>query len=192
VAAHGERHLGRRERDRGRGEPSFREVHVAVAHPRRRRVDRGHVAAAAVGVLEADAEEGRVAGHRVHEAHVHTRRLHLRAETPARLVLPDLADGEDVEEPALAPRAEEHGRVVGDDVELAVVPHVEEPFRAALVPPEVVVSLEGEEDSGPDAPDADEAAERRVFSEPQSSSHSGFSLMGWRAVSIVAVTSVSG
>ncbi len=150
-------HLGRREHDRA-------SVDESAPHGRRRR-PRSRAAAESHVVMLPPLPSGYwkqtlwsvgAAGGRLEEPHVHPGRGHLTPQTASRFVLPDRAHGDDVKGIAGSARAEKHRRVVGDDVELAVVADVQETGGAALVPAEVVVPLEGEEDAGADSPHAHE------------------------------------
>ena len=96
---------------------------------------------------------------------------------------------------------EQRFHVVADDVQLAVVPAVEETAGPAFLPAQRLVALEEEEGPVADSAGAHHAAEPQrtrgevaeAPSRPQRPrSHSGCSEMGWRAVSSVAVISASG
>ena len=118
------------------------------------------VAAGAVGVLEADGQQRRPPGD-ASTGDVHSGRAHLVEQPAPGLVVAHLADRHDVER-LRRPRPEQDRRVVRDDVQLAVVPHVEQARGTALVAPEVVRAFQGEEDARPDAAHADQAGEARL------------------------------
>ncbi len=192
-----ERGLGKRQRDRAAVEQGARGVDVFRRQRRGGGVAGGDVAPAAVGVLEADREQRRPLGHHPDEVQVHAGSRHLPTQAPAGLVAPHAAHRHHVEGRLRRPGAQQHRRVVRDDVQLAVVADVEQPRGPALLAAEVVLALEREDEPAADPAHAQQPPVGRL-ADPQrpgrdhSSSHSGCSAIGWRAVSSVAVINASG
>ena len=116
---------------------------------------------------------------------------------PAGGIVADFADGNDAKITARA-GAQQSGDVMANDVQLAVVADVKQPAQAALVAPQGVVAVESKENAAANTADADHPpVNRRALCaqaqfDLQNNSQLGFSLIGWRAVSSVAVMIASG
>src|SRR5690349_5560308 len=155
-----------------------------------------NIAAHAVGILKAHAEHGGRTGYTFYVICVHAGSAHFGHHLPPGRICAHFANGNNAE---VAPWAgsQQPGHVMADDVQFAVIADVEQPAEAALLAPQCVIFIQGKENAAADSANADQTA---IFKEIpaqvplrfQNSSHSGFSLMGWRAVSSVAVMMASG
>ena len=78
---------------------------------------------------------------------------HFFEELAPRKIIADVPDRQDVEGGSRRTGAQEPGNIMDDDVELAVVPDVQELARSAFLPAQGVISFEREENSCPDSAD---------------------------------------